>query len=72
LIGLKLDAVISIENWVPMVLGIFAYMILVADKLYAFFEKNAGAQNYNSNKSNNNENYFSNNAGNNFESEKHF
>jgi len=59
LTGLKLDSVISIDNWVPLVMIIFSYMILISDKLYAFFEKNGNL--------NQNEQYLSN-----YDSEKHF
>ena len=68
LIGLKLDSVITIDNWVPMVLVIFAYMILVSDKIYALFDKSEGESN-NNNK--NSEHSLSDN-GHNFDSEKHF
>lgn len=72
LIGLKLDSLISIDNWVPMVLAIFAYMILISDKLYSFIDQSGDAKG-NLNK---NEQYFSNNnnngSNNNFDSEKQF
>jgi len=73
LVGLKLDSVISIDSWAAMVLVIFAYMILVADKLYAIFDQSVNAQQHNDG-SKNNEQYFSNNSNNNnnFESENRF
>jgi hypothetical protein len=68
LTGLKLDSVITIENWVPMVLVIFAYIILVSDKLYALFDKSGGDSNYNNYKSS--EQCLSDNS--NFDGEKQF
>lgn len=54
LTGLSLDNVIKIDNWIPSVIAIFAYMILVSDKLYSFFDKNGNPN------TNRNEQYFSN------------
>lgn len=67
LVGLKLDSLVSIDNWVPLVLVIFAYTILVSDKLYAFFDKSG---NGNKNEQYLSNNYNSNNS--NYDSEKHF
>lgn len=40
LIGLKLDNFVSIDNWIPIVIFIIAYITLISDKLFHWFEKN--------------------------------
>jgi len=77
LVGLKADSLISVDIWVPMVLAILAYMILISDKLYSFLDQSgntSGTLNKNeqfvSNNTNNGTN--NNNNNNNFDSEKQF
>ena len=35
---LKLDKVIFLENWIPLTLLIFSYLIFVSDKIFMLFE----------------------------------
>ena len=37
--GLKLDNSITVENWVPMILIIISYFILISEKVFKIFEK---------------------------------
>jgi len=60
LIPLKLDNAINIYNWIPMVMIIFSYVILISDKLFNFFDK-TGSEN------NKNDLYLSNNFDNDIE-----
>lgn len=39
LIGLKLDNIISIETWIPMLIIVFSFSIVVSDKIFIFEDK---------------------------------
>ena len=39
LIGLKLDNIISIETWIPMLIIVFSFCIAVSDKIFIFEDK---------------------------------